>query len=217
MFISPVQAGLARRGGGTKCDNARRMSKAEIAAMAAQWVVQEGLEYGPAKRRAVRQLGLTARAPLPGNDEVEDAVREYVALFCADTQPQELRALRRLACHWMERLADFRPYLGGAVWHGTATRLSDIYLQLFCDDEKSTEIALIDLGVPYQARTVPGLHGEPVTALSVHAGCPELGETVGVHLLIQDCDDVRGALKPDAKGRSPRGDLEAVRRLLCES
>ena len=51
----------------------------------------------------------------------------------------------------MERLAQFRPYLGGAVWHGTATRLSDIYIQLFCDDPKSAEIALIDNNVDYEA------------------------------------------------------------------
>jgi len=190
------------------------MSTEEIAATAAQMVVEEGLEYGPAKRRAVRQLGLPPRTPLPGNDVVEDAVREYIALFCADTQPAELRALRRLALHWMERLAPFRPHLGGAVWHGTATRLSDIYLQLFCDDEKAAEIALIDRGVPYEARTVTGFHHVPVEALSLHAPCPELGETVGVHLLVHDLDDLRGALLRDAKGRTPRGDLAAVRRLL---
>lgn len=188
----------------------------EIAATAAQMVVEEGLEYGPAKRRAVRQLGLPARTALPGNDEVEDAVREYIALFCADTQLAELQALRRLALVWMERMERFRPYLGGAVWHGTATRLSDIYIQLFCDDEKSAEIALIDLGVAYEPRTVSGLHHEPVEALSFHAPCPELGETIGVHLMVHDLDDLRGALLKDAKGRTPRGDLNAVRRLLTE-
>lgn len=190
------------------------MSKQEIAAVAAHMVVEEGLEYGPAKRRAVRQLGLPQRTALPGNDEVEDAVREYITLFCADTQPGELRALRRLALVWMERLARFRPHLSGAVWHGTATRLSDIYIQLFCDDEKSAEIALIDMGVKYETRTVTGFHGEPVEALSVHALCPELDEMVGVHLMVHDHDDLRGALRPDAKHRSPRGDLMAVRRLL---
>ena len=41
-------------------------------------VVEEGLEYGPAKRRAVKQLGLNARSALPDNDAVEDAVREYI-------------------------------------------------------------------------------------------------------------------------------------------
>ncbi len=188
--------------------------KVEIAATAARMVVEEGLEYGPAKRRAVRQLGLPGRTALPDNDLVEDSVREYIELFCADTQPQELEALRRLAVTWMERLAVFRPYLGGAVWHGTATRLSDIYLQLFCDDPKSAEIALIDHNVDYQARTVTGFNGESVEALSLSSLSPELGETVGVHLLIYDHDDVRGALRADAKGRTPRGDLAAVRALL---
>lgn len=188
----------------------------EIAAQAARWVVDEGLEYGPAKRRAVKALGLPGRTPLPGNDVVEDAVRDYIAVFCADTQPRELLALRQLALVWMERLQAFRPYLGGAVWHGTATRFSDIYLQLFCDDSKSAEIALIDKKVSYVPRSVTGLHGETVDALSVHAFCPDLGEEVGVHLMIYDRDDVRGALLPDARGRVPRGDIRALRALLDE-
>lgn len=188
--------------------------KSEISAVAARMVVEEGLEFGPAKRRAVKQLGLPGRTALPGNDEIEDAVVEYISVFCADTQPGELLALRRLALIWMERMAAFWPHLGGAVWHGTATRLSDIYIQLFCDDTKSAEISLIDHGVDYVPRTVTGFHGEAVEALSVHAFCADLNEEVGVHLLVYDRDDVRGALRPDAKGRTPRGDLVAVRCLL---
>src|SRR3954469_23251351 len=161
-------------------------AKLEIAQAAARLVVEEGLEYGPAKRRAVKLLGLNARTALPDNDAIEDAVREYIELFCADTQPAELAALRKLALVWMERLAQFRPYLGGAVWHGTATRLSDIYIQLFCDDPKSAEIALVDHGVNYEARTVTGLHGDGVEALSLSSMSLELGETIGVHLLIYD-------------------------------
>ncbi len=102
----------------------------EIAASAARLVVEEGLEYGPAKRRAVKQLGLNGRAELPDNQQVEDAVVEYLAVFCADTQPQELAALRETAALWMGRLAEVRPHLTGAVWRGTATRLNDIHLQL---------------------------------------------------------------------------------------
>jgi hypothetical protein len=188
-------------------------AKAEIAATAARLVVEEGLEYGPAKRRAVKQLGLGARTALPDNDAVEEAVREYIALFGADTQPAELAALRKLALVWMERLAQFRPHLGGAVWHGTATRLSDIYIQLFCDDPKSAEISLIEKSVNYQVQTVTGFHGESVDALSISSRSEDLGESIGVHLLIYDHDDLRGALKPDAKGRTPRGDLAAVRAL----
>lgn len=186
----------------------------EIAQAAASLVVDEGLEYGPAKRRAVKQLGLPARTALPDNDLVEAAVREHLALFCGDTQPRELQVLRQLALDWMQRMAPFRPYLCGAVWHGTATRLSDVYLQLFCDDPKSAEIALIDQGIDYEPQTVQGLHGRAVEALSVAQTHAELRTVVGIHLLVYDLDDLRGALRPDGQGRAPRGDLSAVRQLL---
>ena len=120
--------------------------QAEIAAVAARLIVEEGLDYGAANRRAVKQLGAGGRGGLPDKQEVEAAVEEYIALFCADTQPHELRALRELALQWMQRLARFKPHLGGAVWRGTATRRSDIYLQLFCEDPKAAEIALIRHG-----------------------------------------------------------------------
>ena len=54
----------------------------------------------------------------------------------------------------------------------------------------------------YEPRTVTGFHGEPVEALSLHSACAELGETVGVHLMVYDHDDLRGALRADAKGRT---------------
>lgn len=188
----------------------------EIANTAARLVVEEGLEWGPAKKRAVKQLGLPSRTALPDNDMLEAAVREYLTLFCADTQPAELRALREWALLWMERMEAFRPYLTGAVWNGTATRLSDIYIQLFCDDSKSAEIALIDRDVRYDVSSVNGFHGEQVDALSISSLCKPLGEAVGVHYLIYDADDLRGALKPDASGRVLRGSVDAVRRLLAE-
>jgi hypothetical protein len=188
----------------------------EIAQTAARMVVEEGLEWGPAKRRAAKQLGLPARTPLPDNDVLEAAVREYIEIFCADTQPQELRALRELALVWMDRLQEFRPHLAGAVWRGTATRNSDIYIQLFCDDSKSAEIALINNNVQYDVTQVAGFHGEAVDALSISSLCKPLNEVVGVHLMVYDYDDLRGARRNDAQGRSQRGDAEAVRQLLAE-
>lgn len=188
--------------------------KQEIAAAAAALVVDEGLEYGAAKRRALKALGLPPRTALPDNTLVEAAVREHIAIFHADTQPHELRALRELALVWMERLAEFSPLLGGSVWHGTATHLNDIYLQLFADDPKAVEIALINQQVDYEARTVPGLHGHEVEALSVRSRCDALQSWVGVHLLINDGRDMRGALLPDEQGRKPRGDAQALRRRM---
>ncbi|QTW18578.1 hypothetical protein [Comamonas kerstersii] len=188
----------------------------EIAQTAARMVVEEGLEWGAAKRRAVKQLGLPARTPLPDNDALEAAVREYIDIFCPDTQPQELRALRELALVWMERLQEFRPHLAGAVWRGTATRMSDIYIGLFCDDSKSAEIALINHNVQYDVTQVTGFNGETVDALSISSLCKPLGETVGVHLMVYDYDDLRGALKSDGQGRTQRGDIEALRKLLAQ-
>jgi hypothetical protein len=188
--------------------------KAEIASTAARLVVEEGLEFGPAKRRAVRELGLPTRSPLPGNDMLEDEVMDYLRLFCADTQPQELRALRELALIWMERLEVFRPHLSGSVWRGSATRLSDIYIQLFCDDPKSAELALVDQGVRYEVQAIKGFKGKEVDALSIHSLCVPLNEDIGVHLMVYDYDDLRGALLRDERGLADRGDLAGLRQLL---
>ena len=189
----------------------------EIAQTAARIVVEEGLDWGVAKQRAVRQMGLPSRTGLPDNDLLEEAVREYIGLFCEDTQPAQLLALRELALVWMERLEEFRPHLAGAVWRGTATRLSDIQLQLFCDDPKSAEIARLNQQVRYEPSTIQGFTGQPVEALSIHVFSRALNENIGVHLLVYDLDDLRGALKPDSRGRSYRGSTQALKKLLAES
>ena len=187
----------------------------EIAAAAARLVVEEGMEYAAAKRKAGRDFG--ARAELPTNEEVEDAVREHIEIFCAETQPAELRALRELAVVWMERLAEFRPHLAGAAWRGTATRLSALHVELYCDDPKSAEIALINAGVDYDADHLDRSGREPLSVLSVAARCPAWRDPVTLHLEVHDLDDLRGSLKPDAQGRTWRGDLTALRRRLAEA
>ena len=189
---------------------------AEIAASAARLVVEEGMEYGPAKQRAARALGKrsTRSAELPDNATVEDEVRAYLSLFCADTQPGELAALREVAAHWMARLADYRPHLTGAVWRGTATRLSCVHLQLFCDDPKSAEIAMLNQGIDFDIGSTVGPRGLPVDLLSVSSPSRALGEAVTVFLTVLDHDDLRGGLKPDASGQTQRGDLTALRRAM---
>ena len=76
----------------------------EIASAAARLVVEEGLEYGAAKHKAARRVRRSGHAEMPSNEQVEDEVRQHLELFCAETQPAELLALRRLALRWMERL-----------------------------------------------------------------------------------------------------------------
>jgi hypothetical protein len=187
----------------------------EIAAEAARLIAESGLEYGPAKAKAAKTLG-QRRAELPSNEQVEDELREHLALFCGDTQPEELRALRELALQWMDRLSAFRPHVGGAVWRGTATRLNAVHIDLYCDDPKSAPIALLNSGVEHDVDSL-GSGAEPTTVLTLAAPCPALGERVTVHLMVRDADDLRGALKPDSRGQSWRGDTQALRRLLQAS
>ena len=190
----------------------------ELAIAAARLVVEDGMEYAAAKRKAVRALRRRSARPgeLPTNEAVEAEVRAYLELFCAATQPAELHALRELAAAWMQRLMEFRPHLGGAVWRGTATRRSCIWLDLYCDDPKAAEISLINLGIDYDTGQQEGRSAEPVHVLTTTAPCPALGEPATLHLLVRDLDDLRGALRPDAQGRSWRGDLKALQRLLAE-
>ncbi|MCW7537453.1 hypothetical protein OOT46_06255 [Aquabacterium sp. A7-Y] len=189
---------------------------AEIAATAARLIVEEGMEYGPAKRKAAKLLSKRGLGSidLPGNEAIEDEVRAYLDIFCADTQPTELAALRRVALRWMERLAEFQPHLAGAVWRGTATRLNDVWINLFCDDPKSAEILLIGRRVDYDVGSVNGFRGDPVDVLTLADRDADLGGPVLIHLVVYDRDDLRGALKPDAQGRTERGPTEAVRALL---
>ena len=187
---------------------------AEIAANAARLIVEDGLEYGPAKRRAARDLGATGRSvTLPGNEEVEDEVRAYISVFHAETQPRELAALRELAATWMERLAAFRPLLTGAVWRGTATRLSDVHIELYCDDSKAAELALLDRRVDYEVSRGESARGREVDVLNLFVPGPDPSRRVRIALTVLDYDDLRGAMRNDTRGHPQRGDLAALNAL----
>jgi hypothetical protein len=90
------------------------------------------------------------------------------------------------------------------------------YLELYCDDPKAAELHLMDLGIAYDVDTLDPSGPRPRDVLTVSSPCRELGERVTVHLLLHDYDELRGALKPDARGRTWRGDLAALRRRLLE-
>ena len=53
-----------------------------------------------------------------------------------------------------------------------------------------------------------------IDMLQLEAPCAALGGSVSVCLSILDHDDLRGLLRQDARGRRPRGDIAALRRLM---
>lgn len=123
-----------------------------IAHAAARILAEDGsLDYGSAKRKAARQLGAPDSGSLPDNQQIEEALRSYQALFQADETRTQLAQLRQVAIDYMERLADFDPHLTGPVLNGTAGRHAGITLQLFTDQEKEVEFLLMRLTTPYQA------------------------------------------------------------------
>jgi len=123
-----------------------------IAHAAARILAQDGsLDYGSAKRKAARQLGAPDSGNLPDNQQIEEALRTYQALYQADETRTQLALLRQIAIEYMERLASFDPHLTGPVLNGTAGRHASINLQLFTDQQKDVEFLLMGMGTPYQA------------------------------------------------------------------
>lgn len=189
--------------------------RAQIAATAARLIAQDGADYAGAKRKALRQVLGDAAAPAnltPDNAEVEEALRQYQALFQGDRQPARLHALRVLALEVMQQLAPFRPYLTGAVLNGTAGEHDDIHLQLFADSAKDVIMFMLDRDVPLEIGATAHFKGarhDPVETLSFHWRKQQ------VHAELYDMNDLRGALKPRTDGRPQRADITAVRALLA--
>jgi hypothetical protein len=136
-------------------------NRTRIAQAAARLIAEHGLtDWRVAKRKACRELGLPDHESLPGNEEVEQALRDYNSLFHAATQPAVLRAQRFEALRWMERLSRWDPVLTGAVAAGWATEHSDVRLELEAEDAKAVELSLINASVAYAQAPTQGGEGQ---------------------------------------------------------
>jgi hypothetical protein len=187
--------------------------RAEIAAAAARLIAEDGADYGTAKRKAAKQILGNAKVRgeiMPDNAQIEDEVRIYNELFFNDSQPARLLHLRKLALRMMEELAQFSPYLTGAVLNGTAGEHSDIHLQLFTDSPKDVQIFLINKNVDFEVSESAHFKGrnEPVETVSY------LWRNEGIHLAIYATDDLRGAIRGTPVTRA---DIEMVRALIIEN
>ena len=103
-----------------------------------------------AKRKAAESLGVTRPRALPGNDEIEEALRAHQRLFRSHVQPRRLRELRLLARDLMSELESFAPKLAGSVLAGSADEHSELTLHLFAESVEEVAMYLMDRGVPYR-------------------------------------------------------------------
>lgn len=122
----------------------RDLMREQIAHLAAKLMAEGGItDHALAKHKAAKQLGAMNTQHLPGNQEVDDALHSYRALYQHDSHPAVLRLLREEALSTMRLLSAFHPYLTGSVLSGTAGRHSDINLMLFSDDMKAVLLFLL--------------------------------------------------------------------------
>jgi hypothetical protein len=193
----------------------------EIAIAAARMIAEDGLDYATAKRKAARQVVGETRIEgtwLPDNDQIEEEIREYQALFLGDSQPAVLRRLREIALEWMQRLEAFNPFLTGAVLNGTAGEHSDIHLQIFCDNAKDVAIWLLNANVQYDVSETRHFAARGyVETLSFMWRPSRNEEPVGIHVALYNTDDLRGAVRADARGRIPRANAQVLQALINES
>lgn len=123
-----------------------------IAQQAAQMMVEDGIsDFGYAKKKAGRQVGVSEKSVLPSNAEIEEEVKLYHQLYNAEDQPQELNMLRKAALATMQVFERFNPFLTGSVLEGTAGKNAQTDIHLFADSAKEVEIFLLSQEIPFES------------------------------------------------------------------
>ncbi|MRD72332.1 hypothetical protein GH865_03570 [Rhodocyclus tenuis] len=189
--------------------NSSPQQRALIAGAAARLIAEDGIaDYGTAKRKAARHLGIPESAGLPDDSEVELELRTRQRLFHDGEQQHRLTHLRRVALEVMSLVEPFTPYLSGSVADGSAGRHAEIDLQLFTDSAKDVEIFLLNRRLDFQHSVPRSERAEAVITLE-HDGAI-------VNLVIYPKQEERYT----AKGRDGRPRerirLSALKNLLAD-
>jgi hypothetical protein len=173
--------------------------RARIAAVAARIMAEDGIDdFALAKRKAARQLGAPETEALPANDEVENELRAYRALYQPEEHSRRIAELRRIALDAMLALERFNPYLTGPVLKGTAGPYAEIELQLFPGSPKEVEIFLLEQGIPFSTHEGRRFSGDRAHAMSVFSLA---WEEARLKLAVFDPRDERLALKTSQAGK----------------
>ena len=114
-------------------------------------MVEEGVrDYQLAKRKAIQRLNLPWDKNLPGNDEIEAALTDYLRLFHGARLEADRRRLRRLALDAMQFLERFDPRLVGAVLAGTVIADTPVQLHVTADTPEMVGLWLQEHGIPFE-------------------------------------------------------------------
>ena len=174
-----------------------------IAATAARIMAEDGIDdFALAKRKAARQLGAPRgdemREALPTNDEIEEELRAYRALYQPEEHSERITELRRIALDAMRALERFSPYLTGPVLKGTAGPYAEIELQLFPESPKEVELFLLERRLAFATHEGKRFSGGRAHAMSVFSLA---WQDAPLKLSVFDPRDERLALKTSQAGR----------------
>jgi len=175
----------------------------EMAAVAAALVADSGLDYGAAKRRAARHLGLADASPkgaMPDNDEIDEALREHLDLFDAAGHEERRESIQLAAIELMEQLAQWSPLITGAAWKGLVTEHAVLHLQIADGHAKEVAIDLINRGLDFDAAETTGSGGRGrIEVLVGH------WRDWPVMIAMHPIHDLRGAARDDGPRGADRG------------
>jgi len=175
----------------------------EMAAVAAALVADSGLDYGAAKRRAARHLGLADASPkgaMPDNDEIDEALREHLDLFDAAGHEERRESIQLAAIELMEQLAQWSPLITGAAWKGLVTEHAVLHLQIADGHAKEVAIDLINRGLDFDAAETTGSGGRGrIEVLVGH------WRNWPVMIAMHPIHDLRGAARDDGPRGADRG------------
>lgn len=186
-----------------------------LAQEAARVMAEHGVrDFLTAKRKAAARLGVIDGSVLPGNTEIESALREYQRLFGGAAHVQSLLSQRQVALDVMQRLERFSPRLVGRVLQGTATVHDEVVLHVFADRLESVTFQLIDQGIPFEV-SERRTRLDPERTVNQPALRLELDEQP-VELVVFGLDGIRQAPISPVDGKPMRrADLGEVLELLA--
>ena len=193
-----------------------------IAQKAAQMMAEDGInDFGYAKKKAGKQLGVSEASVMPTNAEIEEEIRLYHEIYNADEQAIELEKLRQAALLTMQLFEKFNPHLTGSVLDGSAGKFSQTNIHLFADSAKDVEMFLLNQQIPfesseksYRVSDKPSKDKKekvrktvPVFTLETELGLQKLS--------VFDVDDMRVAAKRTVDGsNAERLDIAGVQAML---
>jgi len=200
-------------GCGMSRERSRDDARSAIAVQAARLMAQDGIEdYGLAKRKAAKQLGMPDMRRLPNNAEIDAALREYKDIYQLDDQGKRIKLLREQAISSMLKLSEFNPHLTGSVLSGIAGPYATIHLQLYTDSAKAVELFLLNRGLPYRTGQVRLYAGGELRLLPVFSIDDE---GIEIEMTVLETRDLRAPVRITAEGRNiERAKLPTVRALL---